>query len=353
MRTERIDVDHCLRIAVVGLGRIAWQYHLSAIQQHAGFRLCGVVDPLPARLAEAETKFGISAGYATLAELLERERPELVVIASPTCFHAEQAGAAFAAGADVICEKPLGCTLAEAEAMIEAGRRQGRRMVVYQPHRFRPETAGLREILASGVLGEIYHVRRTWNHFSRRDDWQSLAANGGGMLNNYGSHFLDQFLCVFGGRFERLQAELRQVVGGGDAEDFVRIFGVNGAGIVFDLEINMGSAFETHEWVVYGRNGTARCEAEAWHLRYLDPRRLKKLEIQAGFAAADRKYPREADLPWQEERCPFPAVAPEIFYDRGHDYFTGRGPTPVPLAESCEVMRLLESCRGIGQEVGR
>lgn len=75
-----------MKTALIGLGRIGWQYHLPQIVKHEGFELAAVVDTNPERLREAEVAYGIR-GYADAAEMLVKEAPELVVVASPTVFH--------------------------------------------------------------------------------------------------------------------------------------------------------------------------------------------------------------------------------------------------------------------------
>ena len=66
-----------MKTALIGLGRIGWQYHLPQIVKHEGFELAAVVDTNPERLREAEVAYGIR-GYADAAEMLlylERRSP--------------------------------------------------------------------------------------------------------------------------------------------------------------------------------------------------------------------------------------------------------------------------------------
>ena len=79
-----------LRIAVAGLGRIAWQYHIPSIIKHPQFQLVAVADPLTERILEVKTQFGINNGYQLVPQMLEQEKPDILLIASPTCFHTEQ-----------------------------------------------------------------------------------------------------------------------------------------------------------------------------------------------------------------------------------------------------------------------
>ena len=76
-----------LKTAVVGLGRIGWNLHIPKITQHPEqFSLVGVVDLSQERLAEAKEKYGVN-GYTDIPSLVAAEKPDLVVIASPTHLH--------------------------------------------------------------------------------------------------------------------------------------------------------------------------------------------------------------------------------------------------------------------------
>ena len=163
-----------LRTAVSGLGRIAWDFHLPQLCRHAGFEPVAVVDPCRERLAEAASRFGVGGLYTDFKTMLDEQRPDLVVIASPTLFHAEQAIAAMQADCDVFCDKPLSVTLTEAEAMLQAARRTGRRLMTYQPHRLNGEARAVRAILDSGKLGPLYLIERHLSNYARRNACQSL-----------------------------------------------------------------------------------------------------------------------------------------------------------------------------------
>jgi predicted dehydrogenase len=200
--------------------------------------------------------------------MLKNENLDLLVVASPTSFHAEQASEAFSFGVDVICEKPLAGKLSEAEKIVDNMQKHQRKLMVYQPHRLFQETLTLKSIIKSGILGNIFLVKRSWNDFNRRNDWQAFQKNGGGMLNNYGSHFIDQFIYLFGGDFKSFNASTSRILTCGDAEDFVKVLAVNKNNITFDMEINMSSAFSEHEWLVYGNAGSARLNGSEWEVKY-------------------------------------------------------------------------------------
>lgn len=336
-----------LRTVVVGLGRIGWQFHLPEVSRHGGYLLEGVVDPLTERRDEAHARFGV-AGFADLPTCLAQVSPDLVVIASPTPLHAEQAEMAFAAGCNVFTDKPMAPDLASADRMIESARQHGRRLMVYQPHRGSREVICLRSILAQGLIGEVYLIKHTRTQYARRDDWQAWQRNGGGMLNNYGAHLIDVCLHVAGSRAKRVTCHLRSIATLGDADDVVKAVIETESGILLDIDINMASAQPMlPSWHVIGKHGSLQLDADtnAWQARFLDPAELPPLQAQEGLAARNRRYGSGEQLPWQEASFPLEDVQARDFYAEAHTHFAGEGEAIVPLAESRELMRVLGACR--------
>lgn len=341
-----------IRTAISGLGRISWGYHIPALCENDGFELTAVSDPLQDRIEEVQYRFHVSRGFVSYENMLKEIRPELVIISSPTCFHVEQVLSAFRAGCDVICEKPLASSLAEALEIKKAMTEYKRKIMVYQPHRITGEALALKAILKAGILGEIFYVRRKTGNFVRRNDWQAFKANGGGMLNNYGSHYIDQFIYLFGGSFKKLGAVTKKVVGCGDAEDFVKISGVNVADICFDIEINMGDAFCGDEWIVCGKSGTARFQDGKWISKYFDAALLPPVNTQAGMAAEGRRYPSEPEIKWMNRE--FPAEQPHrgLFYDNVYDFIEKDASPLVPFDSTMELMDVIRQCRESSESEG-
>lgn len=338
-----------LKTAVAGLGRIGWHYHLPAVRNHPGFELVAVADPLEERLAEAGESCGV-AGYRTVDELLAQETVDLLVIASPTPYHAEQAVACFAQGVDVLMEKPLARSLAEADDIIDSMKRYRRKMMVYQPHRLTPEFQAVKRLIAGGALGDIYMIKRACSAFHRRNDWQAFQRHGGGMLNNYGAHFIDQLLHLTGSTVGKVTCCLRKIASRGDADDVVKAVFETENGILLDLDINMASAFAVPPWYVMGSLGTAVYREQAdgagvFHLKYLAGAIVPDLSVQSAMAATGRSYDNFDALNWQEEQLDVSQFERIDFYDRCHDYFALDKPPLVPVDETREVMRVLDECR--------
>lgn len=99
------------------------------------------------------------ATYGDYRELLERERPEIVIVATPDHWHPLQTIAAVEAGAHVYVEKPIGHTIEEGRAMVKAARRTGRVVQVGTHRRVSPHNVSGRDFLRSGKAGQIGMIR--------------------------------------------------------------------------------------------------------------------------------------------------------------------------------------------------
>ena len=339
-----MNLDKVLKVAVVGLGRIGWQYHLPEIKAHCGFELAAVADPLQSRLDEAKTEYG-ARGYIDYSQMLQAEKLDLVVIASPTQFHCEQIIMAFESGCDVFCEKPVAPNLEQMNAIIEAKNKYCKKFMAYQPHRAVAEAVALKHIISEGFLGQIYMHKRVCAAYNRRSDWQAFKSNGGGMLNNYGSHFIDQLVYFADSKVIDTRCLTRKIATLGDADDVVRILMQTDAGILLDLDINMASAFDSNCWQVYGNYGTAFLNHNIWRIKYFNPCELEDVNIQTTLAAQGRSYSNGEKIPWRLKEFNTEDFTPIDYYNKCYDYFAVDEKPFVDIMESYNLIELIEKCR--------
>jgi predicted dehydrogenase len=336
-----------LQTAVVGLGRIGWQFHAPQVAAHEGFAFVAAVDPLEERRQEAVERYGVR-GYSTYEEMLAEEKLDLVVIASPTIYHADQAIAAFERGYDVFCDKPMAPTLAESDRMIDAMRAHGRKLMIYQPHRTRAEVVALQAILARGWIGPVYMIKAARTGYSRRNDWQAFRQYGGGMLNNYGAHHIDLLLHLSGSRAERACCALRTVAALGDAEDVVKAVIETESGVILDLDINIAAAHAMRPWQILGQRGSIVLDEgkKAWHVRFYREEALGEGVVHAELAAPQRKYGNiDETIPWEEVTVPVADYEAVDYYAQCYRYYALDEAPYVSVEETREVMRVLEMCR--------
>ncbi len=153
--------SHPLRIAVVGAGAFG-RNHLRVYREleQAGqaIQLAAVVDRDPTVVAEAAAKFGIP-GFATIEECLAAAGPlDAASICVPTVHHASAAAPLLAAGLDLLIEKPLAASLADADRILELSRKHGRIVQPGHLERFNPAVTAARQHLHKPMFFEVHRL---------------------------------------------------------------------------------------------------------------------------------------------------------------------------------------------------
>ena len=317
--------------------------HLQTLANHADYTIAGVADPVAERRAEAVAKFGCPA-FASHEELLHAGQLDVVVIASPTHLHLPMAVAAFQAGLHVFLEKPMALTVAEARTIAQAAKRARRVLTICQPHRLMAYHQQTKQAIATGKIGQVYHIKRGGFGWVRRNDWQTLTKFGGGMLNNHGAHYIDQLLDLTGRDIERLFCRLSRVAAMGDAEDVVKLVYQTKTGILGEVEINMATPHGGYELEVYGTHGTLWKEGNTLKLKYFIPAELPARELETALASTGRQYPRDSAKFYEESIAIDAKHNIDMFADLAHAIRTGGAPFVKP-AETLAVMQMLERCR--------
>lgn len=184
-----------LRVGVIGAGAIAQVAHLPMLARSTEFEVVAVGDNDLSKARALAQRFGIPEVYDDLEYLLKYARPEVVAVCTPNHLHEVHVKAALAAGAHVMCERPLALGTPGVEALIAAQQRADRAVLVGMHHRFRSDAQAVRQFLAGGELGAVHAVRAEWYTFKparqalgwRRQRDQS----GGGAMLDLGIGLID------------------------------------------------------------------------------------------------------------------------------------------------------------------
>lgn len=152
-----------LKVGVIGCGSIAQHRHLPeyAFNQHV--ELVAVCDSDKERATTVAEKYGVKA-YTSYEELLQSGEVEAVSVCTPNYLHAPISIAALQAGVHVLCEKPMATSREEAEAMIEAAKQSGKKLMIAHNQRFVPSHQKARQLIESGEIGRIYSFRTAFGH---------------------------------------------------------------------------------------------------------------------------------------------------------------------------------------------
>jgi predicted dehydrogenase len=190
-----------IRWGIVGAGDIAERVMAPAMRAAAGAELVAVMRR-DRRAAEAfAERHGALRAYDRVDELVADPDVEAVYVATPTYRHLPAVLAAAAAGRDILCEKPLALTVAEAEAMIRACEAAGVRLGTCFYQRYNARHREIRRLLEAGRIGRVTAVRM--NFSSRLPDlpgaWrQEPAKGGGGSFTDMAVHCVDLLRFLFG-----------------------------------------------------------------------------------------------------------------------------------------------------------
>lgn len=343
--------EKVLRVGIAGQGRSGYDIHAYWLREAPHqYRIVAVADLLPQRRAQAKRELGCRT-YKTYQELVGDREIDLFVNATPSDLHPKAAVAALKAGHHVVSEKPLAVRVRDFDAMVAAARKARRVLAPFQNSRFAPFFGKIQEVIASGVLGRIVHVRITCSGFGRRWDWQTRQALDGGNLNNTGPHPLDHAVVLFGPRTPRVFCRLASEVGSfGDADDFcvVTLFG-RGSPVV-EVEVSSYRAYAVADpYVVNGTRGSLAGGSGGLRWKYYDPAEAPKHRLMRGWSD-NRRYCRE-DLPWREETWTPPKTRytgyqlhSQRFYDNLYDVLVRGGSLVVTPAQVRRQVAAIEEC---------
>jgi len=178
-----------IRFGVLGYARIARLYLIPAMMEAKNAIPYAIASTNPAKLQEAQKTFGFVKAYSDYDSLLLDPDVDAVYIPLPNSLHKEWTIKAAKAGKHVLCEKPMALTEADCLDMIAACREGGVKLMEAFMYRFTVKIAKLKELLASGTIGEVRHIHSTFRFVMQEGPNIRLdPALGGGSLWDVGCY---------------------------------------------------------------------------------------------------------------------------------------------------------------------
>lgn len=191
-----------VRFGIVGTGGMG-SGHCNMMAQIPEAKLAALCDVNPNTLQPLAAKYDVPA-FATHQELLDSGLVDAVIIATPHYFHPPIAEDAFAKGIHVLSEKPVGVTVGAVDKMIAAAKASGLKFGAMFQMRAEPQNQAAKQIVASGVLGNIYRTSLVMGWYRSQayynsGGWRATwVGEGGGVLINQAPHYLDLFTWLGG-----------------------------------------------------------------------------------------------------------------------------------------------------------
>jgi predicted dehydrogenase len=259
-----------VNVGVVGLGWVAQVVHLPILEKLGDASIVAVCDTDKARARYVSTKLGVDRVYTDVESMLKQDNLHAVHVCTSTDSHAAVAIACLEAGKDVLVEKPLARTYAEAEKIVRAAEMNKRRLMVGMNNRFRPDAMILRSFIEAGELGDIFYTKAGWlmRHADKKSWRTKKEMSGGGVFIDLGIVMLDLSLWMMGyPDIERVSAMTYFHETKGVEDSAVALLRMrNGTTITVEVSWSLNIEDDIYYCNVFGAGGSAR----------LNPLRLNK-----------------------------------------------------------------------------
>ncbi len=190
-----------VRIGIVGCGGIANGKHMPSLIRLPEVEMVAFCDIIEERATKAANQYGVDGAlvFTDYRDLVALADLDIVHVLTPNHVHAPISIAALKAGKHVMCEKPMATSSREAQAMLDAARKSGKKLTIGYQGRQRAEAQYLKELCDADELGEVYFAKAlalrrrgvpTWGVFLDKEK------QGGGPLIDIGTHSLDLTLWL-------------------------------------------------------------------------------------------------------------------------------------------------------------
>lgn len=192
-----------LGVGILGYAPSVGKYHGLGVEHTPGLELHASCDLSPDRLQQAQMDFPHIRTHTTAQTLCSDPDVDLVIVATPPNTHAELAIQSMSAGKHVVCEKPLAMNFTETSAMVEAAQRNGVHLSCHQNRRWDVDYLAIKQALADDLIGDLFYLEAFVGGFSHPCGyWHSDETVSGGTSYDWGGHYIDWIVSLFGRRIE-------------------------------------------------------------------------------------------------------------------------------------------------------
>jgi scyllo-inositol 2-dehydrogenase (NADP+) len=335
-----------IRVGLLGFGASAQTFHLPFLL--ARHELFSVTAVLERKAEEAPKLLPAAAVHRDLASFLADQGWDLAVVTLPNDLHAATAVAVLESGRDVIVEKPVAVTIEEGETIVAAARKAGRRVFAYHNRRLDGDFQLVKGLVERAALGRLVRAEvryERWANALRKKAWKEQGAVGSSLLEDLGSHLLDQALTLFD-QPRAVTCRLGIQRDGSGTVDAFRIsldYSSPWEGLWVDLEASMVARAPQFHWSLQGTGG-------AFVKSGMDP---QESQLQRRLSPRDSKFGVEdAELAgWfypaaggSERLLTPPGRYADFYADVAAVLRDGKTPS-FPLEDGLRVVKLLELCR--------
>ncbi len=252
-----------LRVGIVGMGKMG-RAHANWIISNDILELVAICEKNRDRAAALKAEYNTCI-YTDYDEFLQSGL-DLVVIVTTNEVHELLTVKALDAKADVIVEKPMSISYQSAQRMIEAAKRNGRKIFVHQSSRWDCDYNLIRDTIRSGRLGDVLCIQSkvmlcdegwpSWGIEGMTNPWRIKAQYGGGMLLDWGPHLVDQIIQLMGETPKSIFGVVQAGVWSKEVDDYFLAALKFDSDTVCQIECSNNAKLDLPRWYVMGTKGS-------------------------------------------------------------------------------------------------
>lgn len=255
-----------LGVGIVGAGAIAL-LHAQAYSTIPSTKIVGIADLIEERAEGLARKFNAKECYTDYKKMLRQSEVQIVSVCTPPWTHKGIVLDAIDAGKHVLCEKPMALSLRDANEMVAAAKNSGLKLGIDFQNRYLPQHQKAKKLLDENLIGKLFQIRCRVGYpilqvlppdAPMREWLFDRDRSGGGVLMDFGSHWIDLARWFVGDEVNTVSAlyssqEIKSV----EDNAMVLCEFENGVQALIDISWTQKGGFNFVE--LYGRNGTIVC----------------------------------------------------------------------------------------------
>jgi scyllo-inositol 2-dehydrogenase (NADP+) len=260
-----------VKMGILGMGKMG-EFHAGWMTPENQLELVAVCERKPERIEQLHKKFDVRY-YTDCDEFLQDEQVEFAVIVTTHESHEELTVKALNAGKHVVVEKPMSMTYASTQRMIAAAEKNERHLFVHQSSRWDRDFLLLKQMIASGKLGEILSIESNvtlcdagwpeWGIDGSANPWRIKAEYGGGMLFDWGPHLVDEIMLLMNKDPLSVYGMLQRGVWSKEVDDYFLCILRFDNDVICKIQCSNNARLAAPRWYVIGNRGTYRVEGRS------------------------------------------------------------------------------------------
>ena len=311
-----------IRWGIVGAGNVAEFKSGPALMQAPGSTVVAVMRRDAKKARDFALRYGVPRWYTDVDALLADPEVDAVYVASPHHLHLAHVTRTVQAGKAILCEKPVGVSRAEAQAVVDVCRAASVSLSVAYYRRYWPVIQEMRHLLTDGAIGKVVQARVQLADYFQADPERAWLTEpeqaGGGALANAGSHWIDLIRYLLGDVVE-VTAACSAHFGGFRTEDTIGVQMRLASQALVSLNVTLCSPAAVNEFDIAGTSGRL----------FASPLSEGRLMLQRGKREPEAlRFPRSA------------AAHMELVTEVVRCLATGK-PAPVPGEEAVAVWQIM------------